>query len=54
MSEMTLKLTGDQVTANDAAGLAINNHYIEHFVTGIHFHITQRYLAFKSLVGAYQ
>ena len=54
MTEMSFQFSGYQITCNNTSRLSINHYNIQHFMTGIHFYITQCYLSFQSLVGTYQ
>src|SRR5688572_2043932 len=54
MTEMPFEFSVDKVTCNNTSCFAINHHYFQHFMPGIHGHIAQCYLAFERLVSSDQ
>ena len=54
MTEMSFQFTGHQVTGNNTSCFSINHNHIQHFMTGIHFYISQCHLSFQCLVSTDQ
>jgi hypothetical protein len=51
---MALHLTVDQVANDDAFGVPVDQHYIQHFAAGVHFDLAGTHLAHQGAVGPQQ
>src|SRR5258708_15695017 len=52
MAEMSFQFAGDQVTGDDAAGLAVDDDYVQHFMAGVYFYYFRAALPFLRMVGS--
>jgi hypothetical protein len=54
VADVAFQLPGHQIAGDDAAGLAVDDHQVEHFPAGKHFHLAQRDLPHLGLIRPQQ
>src|SRR5688572_1656349 len=54
MSKKSFQVTRDQIAADDPPCFSIDHDHIQHFMTAVHFYISESNLSFQCLVGADQ
>ena len=54
IGDVRFDFAGDQVARDDAAGVAVDHHQVQHLVRGIHLHLAGADLPLQRLVSAQQ